>query len=348
MAKKAQKEAITSVEELIESINSESTLIETDEELEKVEWQTTNLVGLDMLLGEGRPKGRIIEILGPESSGKTALALHMMGIVCRLGGRAMLIDAEYAYDAKWCEKFSIPTYDKDKFVVLHPDYGEQALDALYKTVKTRLYDIIVVDSVSALTPKEEAEGSVGKMQMALQARMMSKALRKLTAAVSKSKCTVIFINQIRQKVGLVFGNPETTSGGNALRFYSSIRLDVRRLGWIGDKEAPIGIKQRIKTIKNKMAPPYRNTEMEFSFKYGYPVNRDILKQAIVFGIIKKVKGGYYQTDCEYLDEQIKARKDDLLKRIKKSAKLRKALKKEIKKCFYNQTTGEEDEQGDEE
>lgn len=351
MAKKKQEQSISSVEELVQSINAESetdaSLIETDEELEKVSWQTTNLVGLDMLLGEGRPKGRIIEILGPESSGKTALALHMMGIACRLGGRAMLIDAEYAYDSKWCQKFGIPTHDKSKFIVVHPDYGEQALDVAVKTVKSGLFDVIVVDSVSALTPKEEDDAPVGKLQMALQARMMSKALRKMTSKVSKSKCTVIFINQIREKVGLVFGNPETTSGGNALRFYSSIRLEVRRIGWIGDKDAPIGIKQKIKTIKNKMAPPYRHTEMEFSFKYGYPVNRDIFKQALQFGIITK-GAGWYKTNCQFIDEQFKLRKADLLKKIKKDSKIRKALKKEIKLCFRNQITGEEEEQGDEE
>ncbi len=337
------EESFDSIADLVSSINQgNNSLIEKLED-DKVEWQTTNLVGLDNLLGGGRPKGRIIEIFGPESSGKTALSLQMIGTTCRLGGRGMLVDAEYAYDKNWSKKFGIPVEDNDKFIVVHPDYGEQGLEVVVKTVKSGLVDIIVVDSVSALTPKEELDADVGKQQMGLQARMMSKALRKLTAIVSKSNCTVIFINQLRTKIGVMFGNPEVTSGGKALKFYSSIRLDVRRKEWLGGKESPIGIKQKIKTVKNKMAPPFREIMMDFSFKNGYPVHKDILDQALQFGVIVR-GGGWYRTECEFLEEQLKLKKKDMLDKIKKSGKLRKALKKEIKACYNNQSTGEDEDE----
>lgn len=343
--KKSQEKSYASLDAFAQGVakDYDDATVVDDEGSDEVEFQTTNLVGLDNILGGGRPKGRIVEIYGPESSGKTALALHMMGICQSLGGRCILVDAEYTYSRSWCEKFRIDTENKETFQVIHPKCGEDGLEIVHKAVKNNIADIIVIDSVSALTPRAEVEGEIGDSHVGLQARMMSQALRKLTSIVSDSKCTVIFINQLRIKIGVKFGNPETTSGGNALKFYSSIRLDVRRKAWIGDKESPRGIHQRIKCIKNKVAPPFRELEIDFLFSSGYSVAKDIFKHALDFGIITQGGGGWYTTNCDYLEEQMKLKKTDMLKKIKKSGKLRKALKKEIKKCYANQETGEDEE-----
>lgn len=343
MAKKKTvrgNESFDSVDEFVKSITNEYGDEAVDSDDGDVKFQTTNLVGLDNILGGGRPLGRIIEIYGPESSGKTALALQMIGVCQRLNGKAMFVDAERTYSEAWCKKFNINT---DELVVIDPECGEHGLEIVDKAVRSGVIDIIVVDSVAALVPKAELEGEVGDHHVGLQARMMSQSLRKLTGIVAKSNCTVIFINQLRKKIGVMFGNPETTTGGEALKFYSSIRLDVRRKAWIGDKESPKGIHQRIKCIKNKVAPPFRELEMNFFFRTGYSVAADIFKHATDFSIIKKVpKSSWYEVDCEYYDDEIKLQKKAMLKEIRTNAKLRRALKKEIKHCYNNQEEGDEE------
>ncbi|MFA7123495.1 MAG: recombinase RecA, partial [Candidatus Delongbacteria bacterium] len=226
-----------------------------DKPVLKLEAISTGSIGLDIATGIGGfPRGRIIEIFGPESSGKTTMALHAIAEAQKLGGIAAFIDAEHALDTGYAQKIGV---DVKNLLVSQPDYGEQAMDITETLVRSNAVDIIVVDSVAALTPKAEIEGEMGDSHMGLQARLMSQALRKLTSSISKSKCIVIFINQIRMKIGVMFGNPETTTGGNALKFYASIRLDVRKISSLKDKEDFTGNRTRVKVVKNKVAPPFK-------------------------------------------------------------------------------------------
>jgi len=322
--KKARQTEFASIDALIANVSKDfKGAVDEDVKDEDVEFQTTNIVGLDAILGGGRPKGRIIEVLGPESSGKTGMALHMMGVCQRLGGTVALIDAEFAYDPKYCKAHHI---NIDKLILIHPDCGEDALNIVERFVESNKVDIVVVDSVSALTPKAEIQGETGDSHVGLQARMMSQALRKLAGKVYKSKCTVIFINQIRIKIGVMFGNPETTSGGQALKFYSSIRLDVRRKEWLGGKDNPYGIGQKIKCIKNKVAPPFRSIMLNMYFDKGYSVIEDLWEQCENFGIIQN-----RTYEGERITKSI----------IAKDKALRKKLKKEVKECYAGQERGDE-------
>ncbi len=251
---------------------------------QKVETSPTGSISLDIALGGGIPKGRVIEIYGPESSGKTTLTLHCIAEIQRNGGTAAFIDAEHALDPSYAKRIGV---DVDNLLLSQPDNGEQALEIVETLVRSNAVDIIVVDSVAALVPRAEIEGDMGDSLPGLQARLMSQALRKLTGVINRSKATVIFINQIRMKIGVMFGNPETTTGGNALKFYASVRMDIRRIGQIKQAEAVIGNRTRVKVVKNKIAPPFREAEFDIMYNEGISRSGDILDLAVQHNIVEK-------------------------------------------------------------
>ena len=245
----------------------------------------TGALSLDLALGGyGVPRGRILEVFGPESSGKTTLNLHIVANVQKAGGVAAFIDAEHALDPSWARKIGVKL---DELLVSQPDTGEQALEICEMLVRSNAVDVIVVDSVAALIPKAEIEGEMGDSHVGLQARLMSQALRKLTGAINRSKCTVIFINQLREKIGVMFGNPETTPGGRALKFYSSVRIDVRRTGSIKDGEIAVGNRTRARVVKNKMAPPFRDAEFDIMFDGGISYEGDLLDLGVICNVVDK-------------------------------------------------------------
>ena len=249
-----------------------------------VELLKSGSLSLDLALGGGYPKGRIIEIYGPESSGKTTLALHAIAEIQKTGGQAAFIDAEHALDPSYAKRIGV---EVDNLLISQPDNGEQALEICETLVRSNAVDLIVVDSVAALVPQAEIDGDMGDAQMGLQARLMSQAMRKLTAIISKSKATVIFINQIRMKIGVMFGNPETTTGGNALKFYASVRIDIRRIGQIKDGENIIGNRTKIKVVKNKIAAPFRSAEFDIMYNEGVSKVGDVLDLAVQYGVFDK-------------------------------------------------------------
>ena len=277
-------------------------------------------ISLDIALGGGLPKGRVIEIYGPESSGKTTLTLHAIAAVQRAGGTAAFIDAEHALDPGYAKRIGV---DIDNLLLSQPDNGEQALEITETLVRSNAVDLIVVDSVAALVPRAEIEGDMGDSLPGLQARLMSQALRKLTAVISKSKGTVIFINQIRMKIGVMFGNPETTTGGNALKFYSSVRMDIRRIGQIKAGDVVVGNRTRVKVVKNKVAPPFRQAEFDIMYDEGISVPGDVIDLATTHNVVEKAgawfsyKGEkigqgreaakqYFKENPKVMDEVIKA------------------------------------------
>ena len=278
----------------------------------------TGSITLDMALGVGGyPKGRVIEIFGPESSGKTTLAIHAIAEAQKAGGIAAFIDAEHAFDSYYAQKLGV---DVDNLLVSQPDNGEQALEIADSLIRSRAIDIIVIDSVAALTPKAEIEGDMGDSKMGLQARLMSQALRKLTASISKTKTVCIFINQLRDKIGVVYGNPETTTGGNALKFYASVRIDIRRTSVIKDGEEQLGTRTKVKVVKNKVAPPFKKAEFDIMFGEGISKMGEIIDLGVDFEIIKK-SGSWFS----YGDKKIGQGRDS----VKEALRSNPALMEEI-------------------
>ena len=284
---------------------------------------STGSLGLDIALGiGGLPRGRIIEIYGPESSGKTTLSLHVVAEAQKAGGTCAFVDAEHALDPAYAKRIGV---DIDNLIISQPDSGEQALEIADALVRSGAVDVLVVDSVAALVPKAELEGDMGDQHMGLQARLMSQALRKLTASVSSANAIVIFINQIRMKIGVMFGNPETTTGGNALKFYSSVRMDIRRIGAIKDKENIIGNETRVKIVKNKVAPPFKTVEFDIMYNQGISREGEILELGVQAGIIEK-SGSWFS----YNSERIGQGKENARNWLKENPKIAEELIKKIK------------------
>ncbi|MEM4260118.1 MAG: recombinase RecA [Candidatus Woesearchaeota archaeon] len=287
----------------------------------------TGSISLDMALGIGGiPRGRIIEIFGPESSGKTTLAQHIVAEVQKKGGIAAFIDAEHAMDPEYAKNIGVNLND---LLISQPDTGEQALEIAETLVRSNAVDLVVVDSVAALVPRVEIEGDMGDSYIGLQARLMSQAMRKLTGAISKSSCTIVFINQIRMKIGVMFGNPETTPGGNALKFYSSVRLDIRRTAQIKDGENIIGSRTRVKVVKNKVAAPFKQAEFDIMYNEGISREGDILDLGVSSGIISK-SGSWYQYKEEKLGQGREAAKQYLKDNKKLSSEIEKEIRKSLK------------------
>jgi recombination protein RecA len=270
-----------------------------NEKAVEVEAISTGSLGLDIALGiGGLPRGRVVEIYGPESSGKTTLALHVVAEAQKRGGICGFIDAEHALDTVYARKLGV---DLENLLISQPDTGEQALEITDTLVRSGAIDVLVIDSVAALTPKAELEGEMGEMQMGSQARLMSQALRKLTGSISKSRCMVIFINQIRMKIGVMFGSPETTSGGNALKFYASVRLDIRRIGAIKEREEVVGNQTRVKVVKNKVAPPFKQIEFDIMYGEGISKTGELVDLGVKAGIVEK-SGAWFSFDSERIGQ----------------------------------------------
>lgn len=294
-----------------------------DKAIEEVEIISSGSLGIDLALGVGGyPRGRIIEIYGPESSGKTTLTLHAIAEAQKAGGIAAFIDAEHAFDRNYAEKLGV---DIENLIISQPDNGEQALEIAENLIRSGAIDIVVIDSVAALTPKSEIEGEMGDSKMGLHARLMSQALRKLTGTISKTNCTVFFINQLREKIGVMFGNPETTTGGNALKFYASVRLDIRRSTQIKDGDNVLGNRTKVKVVKNKVAPPFKVAEFDIMYGEGISKTGEILDLAVEFEIIKKA-GSWFS----YGETKLGQGRDAVKSLIKDNPELADELEVKIK------------------
>ncbi len=298
-----------------------------DSAVQEVEVIPTGSLGLDVALGVGGyPRGRVIEIYGPESSGKTTLTLHAIAEAQKKGGIAAFIDAEHAFDRHYAEKLGV---DIENLIISQPDNGEQALEITDNLIRSGAIDIIIIDSVAALTPKSEIEGEMGDSKMGLHARLMSQALRKLTGSISKTKCTVIFINQLREKIGVMFGNPETTTGGNALKFYASVRLDIRRSTQIKDTASEaVGNKTRVKVVKNKVAPPFKTAEFDIMYGEGISKVGEIIDLGVDFEIVKK-SGSWFSYD----DTKLGQGRDAVKGLLQDNPELMEELEQKIKEAI---------------
>ena len=297
-----------------------------DREIEDIPSVSTGSIGLDIALGiGGLPKGRVVEIFGPESSGKTTLTLQAIAECQKAGGTAAFIDAEHALDPNYAEKLGV---NVDELLLSQPDTGEQALEVTDMLVKSGSVDLIVVDSVAALTPRAEIEGDMGDHHVGLQARLMSQALRKITGNIQRSNAMVIFINQIRMKIGVMFGNPETTTGGNALKFYSSVRLDIRRIGAVKEGEEVVGNETRVKVVKNKVSPPFKQAEFQIMYGEGINTEGEIIELGQKLELVEK-SGSWYSHNGEKIGQG----KVNASKFLRENVKIRDALVKEIRKAY---------------
>lgn len=300
-----------------------------DAAVEEVDSIPSGSLGVDLALGvNGYPRGRIIEIFGPESSGKTTLTLHAIAEAQKAGGLAAFIDAEHAFDRFYAQKLGV---DIDNLIISQPDNGEQALEIAENLIRSGAIDLVVIDSVAALTPKSEIEGEMGDSKMGLHARLMSQALRKLTATINKTNCTVFFINQLREKIGVMFGNPETTTGGNALKFYASVRIDIRKSTQIKDGENVLGNRTKVKIVKNKVAPPFRTAEFDIMYGEGISKTGEVLDLAVEFEIIKK-SGSWFS----YGDTKLGQGRDAVKALIKDNPELMEELEQKIKELIKEQ------------
>jgi len=298
-----------------------------DSPVANVDVISSGSIGLDNALGIGGfPRGRVIEIYGPESSGKTTLAIHAIAEVQKKGGIAAMVDAEHAFDKTYAEKLGV---DVENLLISQPDNGEQALEITEHLIRSGALDIVVVDSVAALVPKSELEGEMGESKMGLQARLMSQALRKLTGTINKTGCSCIFINQLREKIGVMFGNPETTTGGNALKFYASIRLDIRRIGQIKDKDAVVGNRARVKVVKNKVAPPFRMTEFDIMYGEGISKLGEIVDIGVETNVVQK-SGSWYSYDSTKLGQGREAVKELLRDNPELSDEIEAKIREKLK------------------
>ncbi len=299
-----------------------------DHAMENVQVISTGSIGLDAALGiGGLPRGRVVEIYGPEASGKTTLAIHAIAEAQKAGGIAAFIDAEHAFDRFYAGKLGV---DIENLLISQPDNGEQALEITDHLIRSGAIDIIVIDSVAALTPRAEIEGEMGDSKMGLQARLMSQALRKLTANINKTNTTCVFINQLREKIGVVFGNPETTTGGNALKFYSSIRIDIRRSSQLKEGDEPVGNRVRVKVVKNKLAPPFKKAEFDIIFGEGISRNGEIIDLGTEFNIIKK-SGSWYS----YGETRLAQGRDAVRKLLEDNPELTQELAEKISEELNN-------------
>ncbi|MFI3265329.1 MAG: recombinase RecA [Rikenellaceae bacterium] len=298
----------------------------SSKEVSEVPVIPTGSVTLDIALGVGGyPKGRVVEIYGPESSGKTTLAIHAIAEAQKLGGIAAFIDAEHAFDSYYAQKLGV---DVDNLLISQPDNGEQALEIADSLIRSSAIDIIIIDSVAALTPKAEIEGEMGDSKMGLQARLMSQALRKLTASIAKTKTVCVFINQLRDKIGVVYGNPETTTGGNALKFYSSVRIDIRRVSVIKDGENQLGTRTRVKVVKNKVAPPFKRAEFDIMFGEGISKVGEIIDLGVDFGVIKKA-GSWFS----YGERKIGQGRDSVKELLRNDEAVRAEIEEKVRELM---------------
>jgi recombination protein RecA len=301
-----------------------------DQAIDEIESIPTGSLGLDVALGVGGyPRGRVIEIFGPESSGKTTLTLHAMAEVQKQGGIAAFIDAEHAFDRTYAQNLGV---DIDNLIISQPDHGEQALEIADNLIRSGAIDLVIIDSVAALTPKSEIEGEMGDSKMGLHARLMSQALRKLTGAIHKTNCTVIFINQLREKIGVMFGNPETTTGGNALKFYASIRLDIRKGTQIKDGDTSMGNRTKVKVVKNKVAPPFKIAEFDVLYGEGISKIGEIIDLGVEYNIINK-SGSWFS----YGETKLGQGRDGVKKILQDNPELAEELEEKIKVAITNKS-----------
>jgi recombination protein RecA len=304
-----------------------SVMMMSDKGIVEQEVISTGSIGLDMALGiGGLPKGRVVEIYGPESSGKTTLAIHVIAEAQKKGGMCAFIDAEHAFDSVYAQKLGV---DIDNLLISQPDYGEQALEIADRLILSGALDVVVIDSVAALVPKSELEGEMGDSKMGLQARLMSQALRKLTATIHKTNSCCIFINQLREKIGVMFGNPETTTGGNALKFYASVRLDIRRMAQIKDGEESIGNHVKVKVVKNKVAPPFRLAEFDIIYGEGISKVGEIIDMGVELGIVQK-SGSWFSYNSDKLGQGRESVKQLMLDNPEMANEIEAKIREKIK------------------